>query len=113
MSASPTPDPAASPPSCALLATTFVFAHGARFTGLLEPAFFQRLAEKHRVAFGSGAQDTFNPAVTLWAWLSQALHPAKSCTAAVARVLVLCACLNRPDCSADSSGYCKARAKLP
>jgi len=113
MSFYPTPQPTAPPPSFALLATTFVFSHGARFTGLLEPAFFQRLAEKHRVAFGNGPKHTFNPAVTLWAWLSQVLSPAKSCTAAVARVLVLCACLNRPVCSADSSGYCKARAKLP
>ena len=113
MSSYPTADPAAPPPSFGLLAATFVFSHGARFTGLLEPAFFQRLAEQHRVAFGNGPKHTFNPAVTLWAWLSQTLHPATSCTAAVARVLVLCAALNRPRCSGGAGGYCKARAKLP
>jgi hypothetical protein len=49
----------------------------------------------------------------LWAWLSQALSGSKSCLAACARVLVLCCSLGQPLPSANTGGYCKARAKLP
>src|SRR5262245_32374605 len=101
------------PPTFSLLARAFAFRPGARFTGLLDPAFFQSLADKHRVHFGAGASDTFNPALTLWAWLSQVLSPRKSCVAAVARVLVLCCSLSRPLCSANAGAFCKARGKLP
>jgi hypothetical protein len=100
-------------PTFGLLSRAFAFRPGARFTGLLEPAFFASLADKHHVHFGTGASDTFNPAVTLWAWLSQALSPRKSCVAAVARVLVLCCSLSRPLCSANAGAFCKARGKLP
>lgn len=55
--------------SFSLLARAFAFRAGARFTGLLDPAFFQSLADKHHVPFGQGPDDTFNPEVTLWAWL--------------------------------------------
>jgi len=100
-------------PTFSLLSRSFAFCPGARFTGLLEPAFWEALAQQHHVHFGAGAGDTFNAPVTLWAWLSQVLSPRKSCVAAVARVLVLCASLSRPLCSANSGAFCKARAKLP
>lgn len=37
----------------------------------------------------------------------------RSCTAAVARVIVLLVALGRQPCSADTAAYCRARAKLP
>ncbi len=100
-------------PTFSLLARSFAFRPGARFTGLLDPSFFQRRADDHHLDFGSGPDDTFNPAVTTWAWLTQVLSPVKSCVAATARVLVLSCSLNRPLCSANAGAYCKARAKLP
>jgi hypothetical protein len=97
----------------ALLAAAFAYCPGARFTGLLGPAFFQDLADRHAVHFGEGEKDTYNPAVTLWAWLGQILSPTKSCVAAAARLVVLCCRLGRQPCSYNSGAYCKARAKLP
>jgi hypothetical protein len=51
----------------------------------------------------------------LWAFLSQVMHSSqlRSCTAAVARVIVLLVCLGRKPPSADTAAYCRARAKLP
>jgi hypothetical protein len=105
--------PVAQQPTSSLLSRAFVFRQDARFTGLLEPAFFGSLADEYQLHFGSAAADTFNPAVTTWAWLTQVLSPRKSCVAAVARVLVLCCSLSRPVCSGNAGAYCKARGKLP
>src|SRR5262245_45573843 len=104
---------AAPPPTFSLLSRSFAFRPGATFAGLLRPELFQGLADQHHAHFGSGKGDTFNPAVTTWAWLTQALSPVKSCVAASARVLVLCASLGRPLPSANPGAFCKARAKLP
>jgi hypothetical protein len=99
--------------SFSCLSRAFAYRRGARFTGLIEPAFFQSLADKHHVHFGSAKDDTYNPAVTTWAWLSQVLSPAKSCVAAVSRVMTLCCGLGRSICSLATGAFCKARAKLP
>jgi putative transposase len=95
-----------------LLSRAFAFCAGARFTGLLDPAFFQSHADRHAVRFGSGQHDVFDPGVTLWAWLTQTLSPAKSCVAAVSRVMALCFGIGRVICSAATGAFCKARAKL-
>jgi hypothetical protein len=99
--------------SFACLSRAFAFRPDGRFTGLFDPTFFQSLADKHHVHFGSGKDDTFNPAVTAWAWLSQVLSPAKSCVAAVSRVMTLCCGLGRSICSLATGAFCKARGKLP
>src|SRR4051794_28836826 len=96
-----------------IISKAFAFCPGARFTGLLAPSFFQQAADQFRLTFGSGTTAPFAPAVTLWAWLSQALSPSKSCTAAVCRVMALCCALGRAICSAATGAFCKARAKLP
>ena len=62
--------------------------------------------------FAAGTDDIYTPAVTLWAFLAQAMSASKSCVAAVARVLVLRLALGLPACSANTGAYCKARAKL-
>jgi hypothetical protein len=100
-------------PTFSLLSRSFAFRPDAAFTGLLEPSFFQDRADDHDLHFGQGRNDTFNPAVTTWAWLTQVLSPVKSCVAASSRVLVLCASLSRPLCSANAGAFCKARGKLP
>jgi putative transposase len=65
------------------------------------------------VHFGACPRAVYNPAVVLWAFLSQVLGADKSCRAAALRVLVLSVTLERGPCSADTGTYCRARAKLP
>src|ERR1700692_993160 len=59
------------------------------------------------------AHSIFNPALVLWAWLSQVLGTDKSCRAAVMRILVLLVALERGPSSTDTAAYCRARAKMP
>lgn len=55
----------------------------------------------------------FNPAVTLWMFLSQVLDTAHCCRQAVARFLAWRLGQGLAPCSADTSAYCKARGRLP
>jgi Transposase DDE domain/Insertion element 4 transposase N-terminal len=55
----------------------------------------------------------FSPALTLWAFLSQALSPDGSCRAAVARVVAWLASQGQRPCAATTGAYCKARGRLP
>jgi hypothetical protein len=79
----------------------------------LPEAIIERFAAEEGVTFGAQATAVYTPPVTLWAFLTQALSASKSCTAAVARVLVLCVSLSRPIPAASTGAYCQARAKLP
>jgi hypothetical protein len=54
----------------------------------------------------------FNPALTLWAFLTQCLSPDGSCAAAVAGVIAWLAHHGRPACAAQTGSYCKARMRL-
>jgi hypothetical protein len=55
----------------------------------------------------------FDPAVTLWTFLSQVLDPDHSCRQAVARLLAYRTARGLRPCSPDTGAYCKARARLP
>jgi hypothetical protein len=68
--------------------------------------------EAEGVHFGRTSRTLFTPALTLWAFVGQALSPDQSCRAAVARIAVLLVALGRRPCAADTSAYCRARAKL-
>jgi hypothetical protein len=83
------------------------------FRDVLTEAHIQALADEEGVAFGDGPGCVWSVALTLWAFLAQMLSKDKSCTAAVARVVVLLVALGREPCSAGTGAYCKARAKLP
>jgi putative transposase len=76
------------------------------------PAVDQAFAEAG-VDFGSTKRSVFTPALTLWAFLSQVVQPAKSCSAAVLRVATLLVALRDNPCALDTAAYCRARAKLP
>src|SRR2546423_5743872 len=58
-------------------------------------------------------QTVFEPAVTLWTFLSQVLDADHSCRQAVARLLAYRTARGLKPCSADTGAYCKARARLP
>jgi putative transposase len=70
------------------------------------------LATEEGVSFGAGPRCVYSVAVTLRAFLAQMLSKDKSCTAAVARVLVFLVATGRTACAATTGAYCKARAKL-
>jgi hypothetical protein len=86
---------------------------GLPFAAVLTEAQIQRAADEEGVAFGTGRNDVYTPAVTLWGFVGQVLAGRKSCVAAVARIIVLLTAMGRPPCSAATGAYCKARAKLP
>jgi putative transposase len=81
--------------------------------GLLTAEDAQQTFAKHSVHFGSAHNSVFNPALTLWAWLSQVVFSDKSTAAACARVTVLLVALSRPPWSGDTGVYCRARSRLP
>ncbi len=55
----------------------------------------------------------FCPIVTLWAWLSQVLDKDKSCKKALSRLISYMVASGQAVASTDTSGYCKARKRLP
>ena len=104
------------PPTAASFQQTlrsFIQADGLSFRNVLTAERISEIADQERVSFGTGEGDVYSVAVTLWAFLSQAVSSTKSCVAAVARVLALLTVLGRQPCNAGSGAYCKARAKLP
>jgi hypothetical protein len=100
-------------PTFRSLLRSFADGPGLPFADILPEEQMQRLCQEEGVTFAADPDCVYTPAVTLWAWLAQCLSAAKSCVAAVARVLVLRVALELPSCSADTGAYCKARAKLP
>ena len=55
----------------------------------------------------------FNPAVTIWTFLTQVLSLDHCCRKAVACLIAECAARGLKPCSAASGSYCKARQRLP
>jgi hypothetical protein len=55
----------------------------------------------------------YTPAVTLWVFLAQCLSADHSCREAVAQLAAWRAARGLRSCSADTGGYCTARAQLP
>jgi len=86
---------------------------GLPFANVLSAAEVEQAFVEAGVAFGSGKRSVFTPALTLWAFLSQVVQPAKSCSAAVLRIATLLVALGGSPCALDTAAYCRARAKLP
>jgi len=100
-------------PSFDTLAAAFADNAELPFANLLAHEDLQRLAQTHHAHFGETANATWSVALTLWAFLSQCLSTSKTCTAAVARVIVLVTATGGQSPSANNGAFCKARAKLP
>ena len=63
---------------------------------------------------GVGYRDrVFDPATTVWGFLSQVLSDDHSCRDAVARVIAHRAAGGPPACSPNTASYCNARGRLP
>jgi hypothetical protein len=91
----------------------FLTAEGLPFADVLPAAEVAQAFADEGVTFGATAKSVFTPALTLWAFLSQVVEEAKSCRAAVLRVMALLVALGRRPCAEDTSPYCRARAKIP
>jgi len=100
-------------PSFSTVAAAFADDADLPFAELLAAEDLQRLAEKHHAHFGYKPNATYSVALTLWAFLTQCLSASKTCTAAVARVIVLVTASGGDAPSANNGAYCKARGKLP
>jgi hypothetical protein len=92
---------------------TFAQAPGLPFQDVLTAEHIDGVAREEGVDFGAAPGNIYSVAVTLWAFLAQVLSKDKACVAAVGRILVLRIVLDLPPCAAETSAYCKARAKLP
>ena len=80
------------------------------FVGLLRA---QTILDAARAAGYRWRNRIWTPTQTLWTFLMQVLTPGGSCRQAVATVLAEQAAENSATCSADPSGYCQGRQRLP
>jgi putative transposase len=98
-----------------LVRSSFLQQDGLPFADVLPEAHIQAVFDAEGVQFAQAEEDVYTPPVTLWAFLSQMLFKGeqRSCTAAVARVVVLLVALGRRPPSDNTGDYCRARAKLP
>ena len=101
--------------SFSLVQHAFLQSDDLPFRDVLTEEEIQEAFVAENVRFGEDQDDIYTPSLTLWGWLSQALHAekARSCVAAVARMSALCVALGRRPPSPDTGTYCRARAKLP
>ena len=98
-----------------IVLASFLQQPGLAFADVLPEARIQAAFDEEGVDFAQEENEIYTPAVTLWAFLSQALFKdeQRSCVAAVARVVVLLVALGREPPSGNTGAYCRARAKVP
>jgi putative transposase len=107
------PPDAPTAPAFAHLLRSFAQADTPPTFDLLDQDDIQQACHRHGVHFGSGPDEVWSPALTLWTFLWQVVGSAKTCTAACARALTWRLALGLPPCSTNTGAYCKARHKLP
>src|SRR4051812_2021366 len=95
--------------------SSFMQHDGLPFADVLPEQTIQQAFTDANSDFAQDEDAIYTPALTLWAFLSQVLHAKemRSCSAAVARVIVLLVALGQEPCSDNTGAYCRARAKLP
>jgi hypothetical protein len=86
---------------------------GLPFANVLSEHDILQACQQHGCVFATKTNHIYNPALVVWAFLSQCLEVSKTCSATVARVLTFRAAMLLPISSADTAAYCKARARLP
>lgn len=98
-----------------VILSSFMQQDGLPFADVLPEETIQQAFADAEADFAQDEENTYTPALTLWAFLSQVLHTTamRSCSAAVARVIVLLVTLGKEPCSNNTGAYCRARAKLP
>jgi hypothetical protein len=83
---------------------------GLPFADVLTEAGIRDALDQHGVRY---RDRVFDPATTLWGFLSQVLSDDQSCRDAVARVIAHRAASGLPTCSPNTASYCDARVRLP
>ena len=81
------------------------------FAGLLDPRWVTDALRQEGARWRDGG--VYSPAITLWTFLGQILHPDHSCRAAVARLMARLLAHGEAPCSPETGPYCKARRRLP
>lgn len=97
-----------------LVQGAFLQAEDLPFADVLSEDEIQKAFEEEDALFAQEKDDIYTASVTLWAWLSQALHSKtlRSCAAAVTRVIALRTVLGLQPPSEDTGEYCRARFKV-
>jgi len=82
---------------------------------VLDSSLFAEAFQEDKVVFGIADEDVFNPAITLWAMVSQFLYKqeGRSCKAAAGRVVSLLAQITGRVVAQNAGNYCRAKAKIP
>ena len=98
-----------------VILSSFMQHDGLSFADVLPEQTIEQAFADAAADFAQDEGAIFTPALTLWAFLSQVLHAKelRSCTAAVARVIVLLVASGKQPCADNTGAYCRARAKLP
>ncbi len=97
-----------------LVLASFLQRTGLPFADALPEDAIQKAFDDEEAGFADDEDAVYTPPVTLWAFLSQVLFKdeQRSCVAAVVRVAMLLAALERGPCSTNTGAYCRARGKL-
>jgi hypothetical protein len=98
-----------------LVHASFLEKDGLPFADVFPAERIEAVFAEAGVTFPEDEEGVYTPAVTLWAFLSQAVAKGewRSCMMAVSRVIVLLVALGREPCSKNTGAYCRARARLP
>jgi hypothetical protein len=82
---------------------------GLPFADVLTEASIRDALAEHGVVY---RDRVFDPATTIWGFLSQVLSDDHSCRDAVARIIAHRAASGAPVCSPNTASYCNARGRL-
>jgi hypothetical protein len=88
----------------------FAANQGLPFADVLTQASILEVLAEHKVEY---RDRVFNPALTVWGFLSQVLSDDHSCRDTVVRVIAHRAASGLAVCSPNTASYCNARARLP
>ena len=97
-----------------LILASFLQRPGLPFADALPEDAVEKAFDDEDVSFGDDQDAIYTQEITLWAFLSQVLfkEEQRSCVAAIARIGVLLAALERGPCSNNTGAFCRARGKL-
>src|SRR5438128_1548702 len=90
------------------LSARFARDAGLPFADVLTEAGIRDALNRHGVRY---RDRVFDPATTIWGFLSQVLSDDQSCRDAVARVIAHRAASGLPTCSPNTASYCDARGR--
>jgi hypothetical protein len=93
-----------------ILRQKFTNSLGLPFQELLPESIIEEALKAEKITY---RKRLFDPFVTIWAFLSQALDTDKSSASAVSRIIAWLADKNGLIPSDDTSAYCQARQRLP